>query len=55
MQANVIAIYMGGSRKKFRGGDPNILGIKVAQLNVLVVRITTKNFISDFPNTGVVN
>ena len=26
----------GGSRKNFRRGEPNIVGIKVAQLNVLL-------------------
>ena len=27
---------MGGSRKNFRGGQRNIVGIKVSQLNVLL-------------------
>ena len=27
---------MGGSRKKFRGGEPNVVDIKVAQFNALL-------------------
>ena len=45
---------MGGSRKNFRGGHPNIVDVKVAQLNVLL-ELTAKNFISDFPNTSIVS
>ena len=38
-----------------RGGDqPNRAGIKVVQLNVLLA-ITAKNFISDFPYTSIIN
>ena len=43
--------HMGGSRKNFRGGESNIVGIKVAQFNVLLA----KNFIGDIPNTSIVS
>jgi len=42
--------YMGGSRKNFRGGEPNKVGIKVAQLNVLLaLQLRTSLVISQLP------
>ena len=43
---------MGGSRKKFRGGggEPNTVGIKVAQLNVLLeLQLKTSLVMSQIP------
>ena len=41
---------MGGSRKNFRGGKPNIVGIKVVQLNVLLeLQLKTLLVISHIP------
>ena len=41
---------MGGSRKKFRGGEPNIVGIKVVQFNVLLkLQLKTSLVISQIP------
>ena len=41
---------MGGSRKKFRGGEPNIVGIKVAQFNALLeLQLITSLVISQIP------
>ena len=43
-------VYMGGSRKIKGGGEPNIVGIKVAQLNVLLkVLLKTLLVISHVP------
>ena len=45
-----IPLYMGGSRKNFRGGEPNIVGIKVAQLNVLLaLQLRISLVISELP------
>ena len=41
---------MGGSRKKFRGGEPNKVNIKVAQINVLLaLQLRTSLVISQLP------
>ena len=41
---------MGGSRKNFRGGEPSIVGIKVAQFNVLLeLQLITSLVISQIP------
>ena len=41
---------MGGSRKNFRGGQPSIVGIKVAQFNVLLeLQLITSVVISQIP------
>ena len=40
--------------ENFLGGEPNRVGIKVVQLNVLIA-ITAKNFISDIPYTSIIN
>ena len=41
---------MGGSRKNFRGGEPSIVGIKVAQFNVLLeLQLITSVVISQIP------
>ena len=41
---------MGGSRKNFRGGEPTKVGIKVAQLNViLALQLRTSLVISQLP------
>ena len=41
---------MGGSRKKFRGGEPSIVVIKVAQFNVLLeLQLITSLVISQIP------
>ena len=46
----VIAEGMGGSRKNFRGGEPSIVGIKVAQFNVLrELQLITSLVISQIP------
>ena len=41
---------MGGSRKNFRGGEPSIVGIKVAQLNILLkLQLRTLLVVSQIP------
>ena len=41
---------MGGFRKKFWGGEPSIVGIKVAQLNVLLeLQLRTSLVVSQIP------
>ena len=43
-------LSMGGSRKNFRGGEPSIVGIKVAQFNVLLeLQLITSLVISQIP------
>ena len=46
---------MDGFRKKFWESEPNLVGVKVAQLNVLLELQLSRNFISHFPNVSVVS
>ena len=47
---NSMHTAMGGSRKNFRGEEPSIVGIKVAQFNVLLeLQLKTLLVISQIP------